>query len=150
VSRNLQAAHPKFAWVIPAPRTVLAADNSRIVIQGTGTFEVKPGNPHVDGDGTWATFTPAGVLTGTGTFRVTDLTKFDLAPGVNPADATIRAGLAFLNISYSDGAEGILIVSCHLVGTSDSVFEGVNASKGFVHYFNRVPPFGVFFRALDD
>ena len=74
--------------------------------------------------------------------------KFDLAPGVFPTDPTIRSGLAFLDISYSDGEEGILIVSCHLVGTPDSVFEGVNASKGFVHYFNRVAPIGAFFQEL--
>jgi len=31
-------------------------------------------------------------------------------------------------------------VSCHLVGTPDSVFEGVTATKGFVDYWNREAP----------
>jgi hypothetical protein len=31
-------------------------------------------------------------------------------------------------------------VSCHLVGTPNSVFEGITASKGFVDYWNREAP----------
>ncbi len=53
---------------------------------------------------------------------------------------------------YSDGEEGILIVSCHLNGTPDSVSEGISASKGFVNYwkgFMSVGGSGAFFRALD-
>jgi hypothetical protein len=56
----------------------------------------------------------------------------------NPADA--RAGLAVLSIRYSDGSRGILVVSCHLGGTPDSVFEGITASKSFVDYWNREAP----------
>jgi hypothetical protein len=29
----------------------------------------------------------------------------------------------------SDGSDGVLTVSCHLVGTSDAVFEGITATK---------------------
>jgi len=43
-------------------------------------------------------------------------------------------------IAYSDGSEGTLVVSCHFVGTSDAVFEGVTASKGFVDYWSREAP----------
>ena len=50
------------------------------------------------------------------------------------------AGLAVLRIQYSDGERGILVVSCHLAGTPDSVFEGITASKGFVDYFNSQAP----------
>jgi hypothetical protein len=50
------------------------------------------------------------------------------------------AGLVILRTAYSDGEEGILVVSCHLVGTANAVFEGVAASKGFVDYWNRVAP----------
>jgi len=32
------------------------------------------------------------------------------------------------------------VVSCHFNGTPNSVFEGITASKGFVDYWNRVPP----------
>jgi hypothetical protein len=78
---------------------------------------------------------------------VTGFVDWHLAPGTappltnligDPADA--RAGLVFLTIAYSDGSTGVLVVSCHLVGTPDSVFEGITASKGFVDYFNAVPP----------
>ena len=57
----------------------------------------------------------------------------------NPAD--VRAGLAVLKISYNDGSDGVLIVSCQIAGTPAAVFEGITASKGFVDYWNReVPP----------
>ncbi len=45
-----------------------------------------------------------------------------------------------VRIAYSDGSEGTLVVSCHIVGTPDAVFEGVTASKGFVEYWNREAP----------
>ncbi|HEY3124160.1 MAG TPA: hypothetical protein VGK70_08855 [Thermoanaerobaculia bacterium] len=51
-------------------------------------------------------------------------------------------GLLFtlVKIAYDNGSEGTLVVSCHLVGTPDSVFEGVTATKGFVDYWNREAP----------
>ena len=141
------ASHPAFSWNIAGTGFALAADNSRINLTGTGTFEVKPGNPHVTGGGTWTTLAPNGTATGSGTYEVTDLARFDLAPGAVP-NPTIRAGLAFLNIEYSDGEEGILVVSCHLAGTPDSVPEGISASKGFTNYWNGFRT-GSFFQALD-
>ena len=45
-----------------------------------------------------------------------------------------------MSIDYSDGSRGILVVSCHLAGTPDSVFEGITASKGFVDFWNREAP----------
>ncbi len=53
------AAHPTFQWVIGATGLANAADGSQIAITGDGTFQVKPGNPHVTGGGTW-TSTPTG------------------------------------------------------------------------------------------
>jgi hypothetical protein len=60
-----------------------------------------------------------------------------------------RGGLLFVRIAYSDGSKGVLVVSCRLNGGPDSrpaspasVFEGVTASKGYVDYWNRVPPIG--------
>src|SRR5262249_52533382 len=85
--------------------------------------------------------------TGNGNYRVTALVIFTLAPGTPPLPhdnignlADNRAGLAILRIKYSDGSKGTLVVSCHLVGTPDSVFEGITASKGFVDYWNRQAP----------
>jgi len=122
--------------------SALAADGSMITLTGSGTFRANPGNPQaVSGGGTWVT------ATGSGTYWVTGFVEWHLAPGVappltnlfgDPADA--RAGLVFLKIAYSDGSTGMLVVSCHLVGTPDSVFEGITASKDFVDYFNAVPP----------
>lgn len=122
--------------------SALAADGSMITLTGSGTFRANPGNPQaVSGGGTWVT------ATGSGTYWVTGFVEWHLAPGVappltnlfgDPADA--RAGLVFLKIAYSDGSTGVLVVSCHLVGTPDSVFEGITASKDFVDYFNAVPP----------
>lgn len=138
----------KFQWVIISSASASANDSSKIIVTGTGTFE--PSDPEeVTGGGTWQTVAPNGItVTGSGTFRVTSLVKFDLAPGAisNPA---IHAGLVFLRISYSDGSRGVLVVSCHLPGTPATVFEGATASKGFVDYWNRVPA-GAFFRALTE
>jgi hypothetical protein len=153
--------HPdgaKFRWDIPSidfsagtvsaggRAAALAHDGSQIVITGSGTF--RPDRPRrVTGGGTWQTFGPGGAPTGNGTYQVTRLVRFELAPGTlsgltdtigNIADA--RAGLLHVQIAYSDGSQGVLVVSCHLGGTPDSVFEGITASKGFVTYFNRVPP----------
>ncbi len=56
----------------------------------------------------------------------------------NLADA--RPRLLVVRIAYSDGSEGTLVVSWYFVGTSDAVFEGVTASKGFVDYWSREAP----------
>lgn len=126
----------------------LANDLTSIQITGSGTFG---GGVPPTGGGTWAAAGPsAGPLgTASGTFTVTGLVRFDLAPGSlppgvidnisNPADA--RGGLAVLRVKYSDGSEGTLTVSCHLpVGSPSGVFEGITATKAFVDFHDRVPP----------
>ena len=119
----------QFQWVIPPSASALAVDNSSITLTGTGTFA--PDDPdEVTGGGTWAVSTGGG-----GTFRVTQLIRFDLAPG-SVKNPSIHAGLGFLRITYSDGSRGILAVSCMLPGTPANVAEGATASKGFVDYFN--------------
>ncbi len=125
--------------------SALANDGSKITLTGSGTFD--RGNSEVSGGGTWNSFPSAGDATG-GTYKVTGFVSFTVAPGDfgtgidligNAADA--RAGLAVLRISYSDGSEGVLVISCHLPsGTPSSVLEGITASKGFVDYWNRVAP----------
>jgi hypothetical protein len=125
-----------------------ANDDSRITLTGSGTFRSNPGSPQdVSGGGTWQTFDKNGVPTGSGSYEVTGFVDFDLAPGTPPLPndtignvADQHAGLAVLRIGYSDGADGILVVSCHLVGSPDSIFEGVTATKGFTDYWNRVAP----------
>lgn len=143
--------------------SALANDGSSITVTGHGTFE--PQEPReVTGGGTWTTFASDGTtVTGSGTYWVKQLVRFDLAPGLQTAGlvdnipgaigdlSDQRAGLLVVKIAYSDGSKGILIVSCHLNGGPDfvarpaapaSIFEGITASKSYVDYWNRVPPIG--------
>lgn len=125
-----------------------ANDNSKITLTGSGTFGSNPGNPQdVTGGGTWETFGMGGASTGSGMYQVTGFVRFEVAPGTFPLphdnignSADVRAGLLVVRVAYSDGSEGTLVVSCHLAGTPDAVFEGVTASKGFVDYWNREAP----------
>jgi len=140
----------QFQFVItlaPAPAaSSTAEDGSRISFTGTGTF--KPEDPEeVTGGGTWETRDNSGNVTGGGSWLATRLVKFDLAPGA-VADPAIRAGLAFLQITYSDGAKGILAASCHLPGSPSSVAEGIIASKDFTLYGGHVHAGPTFFRVL--
>lgn len=139
--------------------SALANDLSKITVTGSGTFSVE--DDDVSGGGTWKTFASDGVtVTGMGNYRVTRLIRFDVAPGSqtngvldNIGNGTLtdnRAGLAFLRVAYDDGSKGILVVSCRLpgnpppgpAGAPATIFEGITASKGFVDYWNRVPPAG--------
>jgi uncharacterized protein YfaQ (DUF2300 family) len=125
-----------------------ANDNSKITLTGSGTFRSNPGNPQdVTGGGTWETFGMGGASTGSGMYQVTGFVRFEVAPGTFPLQhdnignsTDVRAGLLVVRVAYSDGSEGTLVVSCHLTGTPDAVFEGVTASKGFLDYWNREAP----------
>ena len=131
--------------------SALAEDGSMITLTGSGTFVAPAGGTGksgaAKGGGTWETFDSVGMSTGSGTYEVTGLVLWVQAPGTFPLPtdligdiAETSAGLAVLTVEYSDGERGVLVVSCHLVGTPDSVFEGVNTSKGFVHYYDNVAP----------
>jgi hypothetical protein len=132
----------QFKWVIASSASALAVDGSSITLTGTGTFA--PGDPdEVTGGGTWAVSTG-----GSGSFRVTQLIRFDLAPG-SVSNPTIHAGLAFFRVAYSDGSRGVLTVICALPGSPSNIADSGLASKGFVNYFNRQPPPApVFFQQL--
>src|SRR5574337_2111816 len=120
--------------------------DAKITVTGSGTFV--PGEPdEVTGGGDFKIVTKTGQVISTGTYRVTRLVSFEVAPGTapplndmigDPKDA--RAGLAVFRIRYSDGRQGILVVSCHLVGTPDPVFEGITASHAFADFWNRERP----------
>jgi hypothetical protein len=123
-----------------------AEDGSKITLTGSGTF--RPGEDGgVTGGGTWATSDPHGVQTGGGTYKVTGLVSFVVAPGSTSAaffidtignHADESAGLAVLQVRYSDDSKGVLTVSCMLTRTlTPAVFEGVTATKGNVDYWNR-------------
>jgi len=125
-----------------------ANDGSWITLTGSGTFRANPGNPQdVTGGGSWTTYDSGATATGTGSYQVTGLVSFTRGPGSPPLPndnigslADQRAGLLVVQVAYSNGSAGTLTVSCHLVGTPDSVFEGVTASMGFVDYWNRQAP----------
>jgi hypothetical protein len=128
--------------------SAFANDNSKITLTGTGTFRSNSGKSQaVTGGGRWTTYAPGGSVTGRGTYEVTGFVSFVVAPGTfpllhdnmgNPADA--RAGLAVLKISYSDGSDGVLIVSCTIAGTPATVFEGITATKTYVDYLRPDVP----------
>jgi hypothetical protein len=119
-----------------------AVDGSRIRFTGSGTFKTN-GND-ATGGGTWKTFAASGTLTGSGSYRVVSLVSWHAAPGALPCPpitdaigpcADARAGLVVLQIQYSDGGLGKLLVSCHLpVGSPASIYEGITVSRGFVDY----------------
>jgi hypothetical protein len=136
--------------------SALANDGSSITVTGHGTFKPRELDS-VTGGGTWTTYAPDGsTVTGNGTYRVQQLVRFDLAPGVMTpgtvdnipgakGDLTDnRAGLMFVRIAYSDGSEGVLVFSCGLDGSPASIFEGVTASKGYTDYWNSLPGLTVF------
>ena len=155
---NVAGAAPTFRWDtisltfpggVPTINTggsdyALAADLTTIQISGSGTFG---GGVAPTGGGTWATSGPSG--TASGTFKVTGLVKFTVAPGSLPPGfvdnigdpASTRSGLAILIVKYSDASGGTLLVSCHQpVGAPSGIFEGITATKGFVAFHERVPP----------
>ena len=126
--------------------SAIAQDGSTLTLTGSGTFE--PGDPDdVTGGGTW---TATGSVTGSGTYEVERLLSFISAPGAfpplkdligNPADAT--AGLALLQIEFSNEQHGVLTVSCALPGppaAPPSVFEGIRVSMGYVDFWNGTTP----------
>ena len=142
ISTAMGQEESAFQWVVFSdnpPQSAIASDGSKILVAGKGTFVVGEAK-EVTGGGTWATFNASNVATGAGNFKVTNLVKFDLAPGSAPGHPTFHAGLAFLRIVYDDGSKGVLVVSCNLnffspATTPPSVPEGFSASKGFVDYW---------------
>jgi hypothetical protein len=131
--------------------SAFADDNSKITMTGSGTFVTSPRqgpfagtSAQVTGGGNWQTFDPMGNSTGSGTYTVRLLTRFDTATGSLVGSGLIdvigdlsnaQAGLAAFNVDYSDGNRGFLVVSCTLAPfgtptTPASVFEGITASKG--------------------
>ena len=112
----------------------------------SGTFV--PGVPDdVSGGGTWILRKSKGDITDSGTYWVTGLISWHLPPGTpdpagdgigNPLDR--RPGFSVLRVAYSNGSRGILVVSCTLVGTPGTVFEGITATMDFIDFWNNEPP----------
>ena len=158
----------KIRWDIPSvdfttqPVTIspggrasaIANDGTSITLTGSGTFRSNSGRPQdVTGGGTWKTFARDGVtVTGSGTYEVTGFVSFAFAPAPFPptpppvdnvcSNCVLHSGLAVLRIAYSDGSEGVFVISCNVPGegTPGSVFEGITVSKDFIDYWNRTNP----------
>jgi len=141
---------PPIAFFAGGQASASADDGSYITLTGSGTFVAPAGREETSsaatGGGTWQTFDSKGTPTGGGTYKVTGLVRWEVAPGffdttvlidnIGSADEA-SPGLAALRIEFSDGSRGILTASCNLVNTPPTVFEGITASKGFVDYWNR-------------
>jgi hypothetical protein len=64
------------------------------------------------------------------------------APGITDETGNLadtRAGLAVLRVHYSDGTNGMLVVSCNIAGPPAAI-EGTTATKGVVDYSNPLIP----------
>lgn len=125
-----------------------AGDNSTITLTGSGTFRLNNGHD-VTGGGTWTTAAADGSVTGTGTYRVTELVFFEFGAGTLAAFHRItdetgnrddtRAGIAVLKVHYSDSTNGIVVLVCNIAGPP-AVIEGTTATKGVVDYSNPLIP----------
>lgn len=133
--------------------SALTRNGATITLTGSGTFVAPAGgdgtSSAVTGGGSWETFNPGSITpSASGTYEVTGLVRWEKAPGTFPAiltdlignSAEASPGFAVLRISYSDGSDGTLNVSCNLAGTPATVSEGITATKGFVNYFNSAAP----------
>jgi hypothetical protein len=156
--RAVYAAHPTVRWdlvsiqlpnIFPGGHASARTNNDlfKITLTGSGTFRLKPGNPQATGGGTFEIRDQSDTVVNSGTYAVTWVVRFEQAPGTLPPltdqigdPDEAHGGLAILNIEYSDGAEGILVVSCHLVGTPNQVFEGITVTHRFVDFWNREAP----------
>lgn len=150
---------PNFAPLTLEPGGIayaLAGPDLKISFTGKGTFVAPAGgggsSSGVTGGGTWETFNGA-ASTGEGTYEVTGLVRWELANLQSPTfgglpivdhigNTNERAnGYALLQIKYSDGTRGTLLVGCHGPGAPAGIFEGVTATKGYVTYWiPETPP----------
>jgi hypothetical protein len=127
-----------------------SAEISTIKMTGSGTFRIPKKDKderHVTGGGAYMITT--GAIGTLGTYKVTGVVRWVEAPGGpipltdnigNTSDQ--RAGFAVLRIEYDDGDLGILVVSCSLGGSPNTIFEGITASKGFTDFWKAQPPTG--------
>ena len=124
------------------------SDGSKITLTGSGRFDPESQvGKRATGGGTWTTYDDAGVVTGTGEYDVTRFVSFASAPGTLPvpnddigSPDLARAGLLVVAVTYSSGEKGALTISCHLVGSPDTLFEGITTTKGNAAYWNPEPP----------
>ncbi len=145
------AAH--IGWEIFSSASATAADGLKIIVTGNGTFVAPAGDGGTSsaatGGGNWETRDASNVVTGSGTYQVTGLVRWERALASNPNIPGSTAGLAILRIEYSDGSAGTMTISCRITGAQPGRFEGVTASRGFVDFWNPTLPGPNVFHVLD-
>ena len=125
----------------------IATNNGgKIRLTGFGTFVAPAGrggrSSAATGGGTWETFDSANVPTGSGTYVVRQLVRWELANFQTPGSlidnigdqAEAANGYSYLRIEFDDGSQGVLGVFCHGPGAPAGIAEGINVTKGFKTY----------------
>ena len=143
----------QIGWEIFGSASATAADGLKIIVRGSGTFVAPAGGGGISsaatGGGNWETRNASDAVTGSGTYTVTGLVRWERALASNPNIPGSTAGLAILRIEYSDGSAGTLTVSCRISGAQPGRIEGVTASKGFVDFWNPTLPSPNVFHVLN-
>jgi len=136
------ATAAQIGWEIFGSASATAADGLQIFVTGNGTFVAPAGgggtSSAVTGGGTWETRDASNAVTGSGSYSVTGLVRWERALASVPSIPGSTAGLAILRVEYDDGSAGTLTISCRITAEQQGRFEGVTASKGFVDFWNRV------------
>ena len=146
-------AAAQIGWQIFGSASATAADGLKIIVTGAGTF-VAPASgggtsSAATGGGNWETRDASNVVTGSGTYQVTGLVRWERALAFVPSIPGSTAGLAVLRVEYSDGSAGTMTISCRISGAQPGRFEGVTASKGFVDFWNPTLPGPNLFHVLN-
>jgi len=152
-SVDAPTAAAQIGWEIFGSASATAADGLKIIVTGTGTFVAPAGHGGTSsaatGGGNWETRDASNVVTGSGTYQVTGLVRWERALAFVPSIPGSTAGLAVLRVEYSDGSAGTMTISCRISGAQPGRFEGVTASKGFVDFWNPTLPGPNLFHVLN-
>src|SRR2546422_4576537 len=111
------AAH--IGWEIFGSASATAADGLKIIVTGNGTFVAPAGgggtSSAATGGGNWETRNAGNAVTGSGTYTVTGLVRWERALASNPNIPGSTAGLAILRIERSEEHTSELQSRLHLV-----------------------------------
>src|SRR5438876_8811648 len=134
-SVDAPTAAAQIGWEIFGSASATAADGLKIIVTGNGTFVAPAGgggtSSAATGGGNWETRDASNVVTGSGTYQITGLVRWERALAFVPSIPGSTAGLTILRIEYSDGSAGTLTVSCRISGAQPGRIERATTSKGF-------------------
>src|SRR5438034_907413 len=128
----------QIGWEIFGSASATAADGLKIIVTGNGTFVAPAGgggtSSAATGGGNWETRNASDAVTGSGTYTVTGLVRWERALASNPNIPGSTAGLAILRVEYSDGSAGTLTISCRISGAQDRKSTRLNSSHTVISY----------------